>query len=137
MSIPDKRQVEGVLVKLLHTRRTDRGMTLAPYESRCVRTGELHELVTTDQSAAACGDRIDRVGFLGFVEITRSGVVEAGDAVVHKGQVLGLVLGFDECHYPNHYNILIATARTLTADDTGLCVEAQIIFRDGKIEEET
>src|SRR5262245_7933881 len=101
MSIPNKRQVEGIVVKLLHTKRTDRWMTLTPYESRCVRVGELHELVTTDRSAAVPGDRIDRVGFLGFIEITRSGVIEVGDVVIHKGKVLGIVLGFDECHYPN------------------------------------
>lgn len=125
----DKREVIGVVVKLLHDRRDDRGMTLTPFETRCVRSGEIHELVTTDERGAALGDRVDRVGFLGFVEITRAGVVEVGDEVVHRGRVLGRVLGFDECHFPNHYNILIASGRIVTAGDVGLCVEEPIAFR--------
>lgn len=125
----DKRQVEGVLVKLLHNKRTDRGMILAPYETRCVRLGEIHEVVTTDQSGATCGDQIDRVGFLGFIEITRSGVIEIGDRVVHEGGILGHVLGFDESHFPNHYNILVASEDILVADDANLVVEETIMFQ--------
>jgi hypothetical protein len=125
----DKRQVEGVLVKLLHHKRTDRGMTLAPYETRCVLLGDIHELVTTDQSEATCGDQIDRVGFLGFIEITRPGVIEIGDRVVHVGGTLGYVLGFDEGHFPNHYNILVASDDILVADDVNLAVEETIMFK--------
>jgi hypothetical protein len=129
MKSSDKRQIEGVVVKLLHDKRIDRGMTLAPYETRCVRLGEIHELVTTDERGKAFGDRIDRVGFIGFVEITRAGVVEVGDEVIHEGHALGHVLGFDECHFPNHYNILIASDGIVTADDIGLRVEERITFR--------
>jgi hypothetical protein len=42
-----KRAVHGVLVKVLTHRRDDRGMSLEPYASRCVRRGEVHELVTS------------------------------------------------------------------------------------------
>ncbi len=129
MNNPDKRAVESVVVKLLHHKRTDRGMTLAPYETRCVRSGDIHELVTTDHFEAAQGDRIDRAGFLGFIEITRAGVIEVGDEVVHQGRVLGHVLGFDESHFPNHYNILVSSRTILVADDANLRVEEQITFR--------
>ncbi len=129
MSNISKRPVEGVVVKLLQHKRTDRGMQLTAHETRCLRTGEIHELVTTDQRDSTPGDRIDHVGFLGFVEITRAGVVEMGDEVVHQDKVLGHVLGFDECHYPNHYNILIKTQKVLTADDANVHLEEQITFR--------
>ena len=129
MSNISKRPVEGVVVKLLQHKRTDRGMELAAHETRCLRAGEIHELVTTDQHDSTPGDRINYVGFLGFVEITRAGVVEMGDEVVHQGKVLGHVLGFDECHYPNHYNILIKTEKVLTADDANMHLEEQITFR--------
>jgi L-arabinose 1-dehydrogenase len=129
MSKPDKRQVESVVVKLLHHKLTDRGMILAPFETRCVRLGEIHELVTTDQSEAAQGDAVDRVGFLGFIEITRAGVIEVGDQVVHRDRVLGHVLGFDESHFPNHYNILVSSRQILAADDANLATEERITFR--------
>jgi L-arabinose 1-dehydrogenase len=135
MRIRDKREVVAVVVKLLHHKRTDRGMTLAPYETRCVRQGEIHELVTTDEAAAG-GDRIGHVGFLGFIEITRPGVLEAGDEVFHGGRCLGHVLGFDESHFPNHYNILVASERVIASADANLHVEDSITFRNGMTEEE-
>ena len=67
-----KRVVTGTVVKVLLHRRDDRGMTLEPHASRCVREGEVHELVTTDHRETAPGARIDRVGFLGFAELHRA-----------------------------------------------------------------
>ena len=124
-----KRAVEGPLVKVLIHRRDDRGMTLEPFASRCVRQGEIHELVTTDQHDPTPGARVDRVGFLGFVEMACGGVLDRGDEVAVNGTVIGTVLGFDACHFPNHYNILIATDRTWTGPELGLHPEARIQFR--------
>ncbi|HEX5543516.1 MAG TPA: Gfo/Idh/MocA family oxidoreductase [Micromonospora sp.] len=124
-----KRLVEGPLVKVLVHRRDDRGMRLEPFASRCVRQGEIHELVTTDHRDTEPGARIDRVGFLGFVEIAAGGVIDRGDEVLIDGNVIGTVLGFDACHFPNHYNVLIATERTLTGPEIGLKPEAHVQFR--------
>lgn len=112
-----KRPVTGSLVKVLIHRRDDRGMELAEFASRCVRREEIHELVTTDQHDTTPGARVDRVGFLGFVEITSGGVLDRGDTVWADGQPIGTVLGFDTCHFPNHYNVLIATDTTLTGPE--------------------
>ena len=121
-----KRSVHGSLVKVLLHRREDRGMSLEPYASRCVRVGEVHELVTTDH--APDDARIDRVGFLGFVELERAGVIDRGDTVRIGDHAVGTVLGFDACHFPNHYNILIATPATLTGADLHLTPETRISF---------
>lgn len=123
-----KRAVDGTLVKVLLHCRKDRGMLLEPYASRCVRQGELHELVTTDQAEASPGNRIDNVGFVGFVEVLRGGVVDRGDAVQIGGTVVGTVLGFDSCHLPNHYNILILAGAPLSGLDLGLEPEAPVRF---------
>lgn len=121
-----KRSISGVLVKVLQHRRDDRGMQLEPHASRCVRQGEVHELVTTDQRDTAAGARIDRVGFLGFAEILNAGVIDRGDGVWVDEQPVGSVLGFDTCHFPNHYNILISVAIPLTGADLALTPEAGI-----------
>jgi hypothetical protein len=123
-----KRTVEGVLVKVLLHRRTERGMSLEPFASRCVRRGEVHELVTTDHHETAPGARIDRVGFLGFAELGCAGVIDRGDAFWIGGTRIGTVLGFDGCHLPNHYNILIRTDRLLTGGDLGLRPELPVRF---------
>lgn len=123
-----KRTVEAVVVKVLIHRRDDRGMSLEPYASRCVRAGDVHELVTTDHRETRPGSRIDRVAFLGFAEITRAGVLDRGDRVWVGDRLVGSVLGFDACHVPNHYNVLISTDETRTGADLGLLPETVVRF---------
>ncbi|MFB8777904.1 hypothetical protein VSS16_35230 [Streptomyces broussonetiae] len=86
-----KRAVSATVVKVLTHRRHDRGMTLEQFTSRCVRRGEVHELVTTDQADRPPGARIDRVGFLGFAEIQDAGVLDRGDEVWADGRLVGTV----------------------------------------------
>jgi hypothetical protein len=123
-----KRVVTGTVVKVLLHRREDRAMSLEPYASRCVREGEVHELVTTDHRETAPGTRIDRVGFLGFAELHRAGVIDRGDEFWIGGRLVGTVLGFDGCHFPNHYNILIATPTPVSGSDLGLRQEMSVGF---------
>ncbi|MDQ0994391.1 hypothetical protein [Streptomyces sp. V3I7] len=123
-----KRQLHGHLVKVLLHRRTERGMALEPHASRCVRRGEVHELVTTDHRETTEGARIDRVGFLGFVELACGGVLDRGDEVRIGDRLVGTVLGFDACHFPNHYNILITCDRLLTGEDLRLHPELPVSF---------
>jgi len=127
-AVPDKVVVRGVLVKLLHHRRDDRGMTVIPEASRCVRVGEVHELVTTDHRDLVAGSRVNRVGFLGFAEIGNAGVLEVGDRVLLGEREVGVLVGFDDCHFPNHYNVLIETPETLTAEAAGAEVGAVVTF---------
>lgn len=108
--------LHGTIVKAMFHTRIDRGMRLIEHGTRCIRRGELHELVTTDQTGLGLGDRVDRVGFLGFMEAQGPGVIERGDRLLVAGRLLGTVVGFDDCHFPNHYNVLIETESLLTAN---------------------
>ncbi|MEV6357728.1 DUF6917 domain-containing protein [Streptomyces hydrogenans] len=123
-----KRAVRGTLVKVLLHERTDRGMELEPFAARCVRRGEVHELLTTDRWTDVPGARVDRVGFLGFVELENGGVLDRGDRVLIGGELVGTVLGFDGCHLPNHYNIVIHAPRLLTGRSLGLAPETAVVF---------
>jgi len=129
MSAPIKRPVRAEFVKLLEHVRDDRGMTLIEHETRCVLRHEIHEIVTTDQGDARPGDRIDRVGFLGFAEVLAGGVVERGDEVLVAGRVVGRVLGFDACHFPNHLNVLIAAPRPVAGPEAGVALGDVLEFR--------
>lgn len=117
-----------MLVKLLFHKQTARGMRVAEFETRCLCTGEIHELVTTDYVEARCGDTIDRVGFLGFSEVLRGGIVEKGDSVWVENEQIGTVIGFDDCHFPNHYNVLIGVNALITAADLPVGVEGRVRF---------
>jgi L-arabinose 1-dehydrogenase len=124
-----KDEATAAVVKLLFHSRTDRGMTLSPWATRCIRVGEVHELVTTTDRPARSGDRVDRVGFLGFAEFQRATVIGRGDAVWlgHRKRI-GTIVGFDECHMPNHLNILIETDQLITACDIDLRLGEEIRF---------
>jgi predicted dehydrogenase len=124
-----KPPVAATVVKLLFHTRADRGMTLSPWQSRCVPAGQVHELVTTTDRPRVAGDRVDRVGFLGFAAFDAPAVLERGDRVwlVPRSPVgdtarrqLGTIAGFDESHWPNHYNLVIDTDELLTAGDVDL-----------------
>ncbi|MFH9816555.1 Gfo/Idh/MocA family protein [Streptomyces sp. NPDC017230] len=131
MRMPVKDPVSAHLVKLLFHRRADRGMRLSQWRSRCVRAGDVHELVTTTDRPTATGDRVDRVGFIGFAEFPTGLVIERGDVVTGPDGPIGRVAGFDECHAPNHYNILIDTDRVLTAEDLNLRPTDTLTFSGG------
>jgi len=118
----------GRVLKLLQHKRSSRGMELIEEISRCIKRGEIHELVTTDHRDLAPGDQVDQVGFLGFVEFDEPGVIEAGDKLIVAGHYVGVVVGFDRCHYPNHYNIIVEAPTLLSADDIDISVNHQVLF---------
>ncbi|WP_156756054.1 Gfo/Idh/MocA family protein [Actinokineospora pegani] len=129
-----KDDAEARMVALMFHSRDDRGMVLSPWESRCVQAGQVHELVTTVDQPRGEGDRVDRVGFLGFAEFTAATVVQRGDEVwTGSGRRVGTVAGFDECHFPNHYNILVAADSLLTAAELDLRVGHTVRFRPGEV----
>jgi hypothetical protein len=123
MNVCHKTLVQGHIVKLLRHKQDDRGMVLIEHESRCVQRYQIHELVTTDHQALKPGNKVNSVGFLGFVELSLGGIIERGADVF-----IGVVVGFDECHWPNHYNIIIQATERLTADDINLALGADIQF---------
>jgi L-arabinose 1- dehydrogenase len=130
LRMPSKDPVRAALVKLLFHRRDDRGMSLSPWASRCVRAGDVHELVTTTDHPTAPGDRIDAVGFLGFAEFRAATVLERGDQLWLGERMIGIVVGFDECHAPNHYNVLIQVDRLLSAEDLDLRTGDLVLFKE-------
>jgi hypothetical protein len=126
-----KRPVEGRIVCVLDARSERRGMELEHHPSRAVPAGEIHELAITDQADARPGATVDRVAYVGFVEITRGGVVLVGDRVSLGGQEVGEVVGFDCTHFPNHMNILVRGAALQTGRQMGTGVEEVVVFALG------
>jgi L-arabinose 1-dehydrogenase len=123
---------EARFVKIMSHTRDDRGFTLIPHASRCIRATELHEIVLTDSAPIGGfeGGRIDRVGFLGFAEFVTPAIIERGDIAYTGERVLGEVIGFDECHFPNHYNIIIRGDVLLTGASAGLKVGETLSFKE-------
>ncbi len=123
-----KRPVEGRLVCVLDARSERRGMQLEPHPSRAVPAGEIHELALTDDPAAGIGTRVERVAYVGFVEIVRGGIILVGDEVSLGERELGRVVGFDCTHFPNHMNILVRGPQWQTGRQLGVAVEEPVVF---------
>jgi hypothetical protein len=122
------RPVQGRLVCILDARSERRGMQLEIHPSRALRAGEIHELALTDDAGAAPGVRVDRVAYVGFVEIGQGGVVVAGERVTLGRRELGQVVGFDCTHFPNHMSILIRGAALQTGRGLGAVVDEPVVF---------
>ena len=134
---PAKRRVEGSLVKVLARRAEDAGLELDGDSGMPVRAGDIHELVTTDTDQSAAGTRIDRVGYLGFVEIGRAGVIDRYDEVLVGAHRVGIVLGFDSRRAPGPLRILIHSPRPRTGPELSLAAETPVAFRATDHPEET
>lgn len=124
----DKRPVQARVVCVLDASSECRGMEVEIHPSRAVPAGEIHELALTDEPEARPGVRVERVAYVGFVEIERGGVILVGDEVTLGGRSLGQVAGFDATHFPNHLNILVRGPERRTGRQLEVAVEEPVTF---------
>ncbi|MFZ7102825.1 MAG: DUF6917 domain-containing protein [Peptococcaceae bacterium] len=104
-----KKDIEGELVVILDGMIENRGLRLISPISRCIKKNEIHELILTDEKDAGPGSRVDKIAYLGFMEVTQGSVLVAGDKVFLRNKYVGEIAGFDETHMPNHLNIVLKT----------------------------
>jgi len=103
----DRRPVTGKVVALLHITFEDRGLELIQSRSRALLKNEIHELMVTDEEAAAPGGGADHVSAIAFFEVEQGGLAVVGDEVTVAGNFLGHIAGYDMTHMPNHMNVLV------------------------------
>jgi hypothetical protein len=115
----EKSDVTGTLVVVLRGRMDDRGLQLITPMSRCLKRYDVHELILTDETGAKPGTCVNRIAYLGFVDIGQGGVIVCGDAVFLDGRQVGTLAGFDETHMPNHLNIVIRTDNLAAGTELG------------------
>ncbi len=76
-----KTELAGRLFAILDWQVTDRNLTLIPHLSRAIRRGEVLEIILTDEKDAQPGDTINRVAYVGFIEMGETGLLVSGDRV--------------------------------------------------------
>jgi hypothetical protein len=103
----EKMDIRGRLVVVLQGALDDRQLKLIKTISRAVKRYEVHEIILTDEGQSGPGATVNRVIYVGFMEVTRSGVIVSGDEFFLGDRLLGTVAGFDETHLPNHLNIVV------------------------------
>lgn len=125
---PVRAPLAALFVGVLDNRNDERGLALIRERTRCVRRYDVHELILTDESAAAPGGTVKGVHYVGFVEFQAGGVLMEGDRVTIAGETIGTVAGFDESHFPNHYNVVIKGPRRITGVELGQNPGDPIVF---------
>ena len=124
----EKSPVVGRLVARLGGFVDDRNLQLIPQASRALRQGEIHELMCTTEEASP-GGHVGSVGYLGFFEVEIGGVAVAGD-VLTIGPLIGELIGFDDTHAPNHYNLVVRVNEA--CEGSGLVMDSPVeIWRKG------
>lgn len=121
-----KTEITGQLVVVLRGKLDDRGLQLIHPISRAVKSGEVHELILTDEKNSAPGKEVNSISYLGFVEIKNPGVILTGDTVTINDKEIGVIAGFDETHMPNHLNIVIRSDSRKSGEQMGLGLNDQI-----------
>lgn len=120
-------QVEGRWVAILNHRRESRAMQVTEWQTRAIRRGDIHELMTTPHPSA--GGRVDLVYYLGFAEFG-AGIIAVGDGIwTEGGELLGVIIGFDETHAPNHLNIVLESNSCLPGQQRGLMPSERLFVR--------
>jgi hypothetical protein len=108
------------VVAVITSVKEKRGLRLIHPQTRCFRKNEVHELLMTDEIEASPGGTVDRVAGIGFVEFAAGGVMIRGDKVIIGDRDIGEIVGFDETHMPNHYNIVLKGPKMITGEALGI-----------------
>ena len=123
-----KTELSARLFAVLDWRTEDRGMKLIPQLSRAVRRGDVLELVCTDQKDTGPGSKVNRVTYVGFVEVAETGLLLCGDTVSVREESVGRIAGFDETHMPNHLNVVLHSEQPGTGREMDLSLDVPVTF---------
>lgn len=126
--IAAKKDVEGELVVVFRGSLEGRGLELTDSVTRAVLQGEVHELIVTDEVRAGPGSTVDRVAYVGFVEIASGGVICVGDRLTCGGVAVGTIAGYDATHLPNHMNIVISCQERADGTELGLALGDRVLI---------
>ncbi len=121
---------EGNIVAVLDLKLEGRGLKLILPRSRAIRKGEIHEIILTTEDASPGGE-VENAVYIGFWEASQGGIVEVGDELWIAGKRIGILLGFDETHFPNHLN-MVFKGKPLTGKERGLSLGDEVRFKRGE-----
>lgn len=122
-----KKPLMGNVVVVLDGKYENRGLKLIPQPSRCLLKDEVHEMILTDEGKNP-GDTVNKIAYIGFFVVKESSVIVVGDEVKVAGKVIGKIVGFDETHMPNHYNIVINGNERLSGDERNIQLDDEVVI---------
>ena len=130
-----KTEIRARVIAVLDWSADDRNMALIPHISRAVRSGEMLELIATDETGAGPGATVNNIGAIGFIEVSEGGLLVTGDMLTLDDDDIGEIVGFNETHMPNHLNIVIKVDTCQTGREMDL--KLNTLAKVAAIDEET
>lgn len=120
-----KKPVKGIIKVVLDGVYEERGLSLIVQPSRCLCKNEIHELILTTEEVKP-GDRVNKIAYVGFFEVTEGSVAVFQDPVKIGGRGIGVIAGFDETHFPNHYNIVVKGEELLSGKERSIDLDMEV-----------
>lgn len=114
-----KSDIRGRIAVVLRGLLENRNLNLITPISRAFPVGTIIELIGTDEENAGPGGTVQRIAYIGFVELLDGGVLLTGDPVSIKGVRVGTIAGFDDTHMPNHQNTILRMEKRIAGADLG------------------
>jgi len=127
-----KRNIKCSVVAVLQARAKERDLHLIQPISRALKKNDIHELILTDEEKSQPGKIVNQIAYIAFIEILQGGIILVGDEIYWKKQSIGVVVGFDDTHMPNHQNIVLYSPKRITGKELNISVEDLIIIQAKK-----
>ncbi len=124
-----KADISCRVVVVLDGMLENRGLNLIRPISRAFAKGTVIELIGTDDQNAMPGRKVDKICYIGFVELSEGGVLLVGDEVQWKGKPIGRIAGFDDTHMPNHQNTIVYLKKRISGKTLGLILNDEITIK--------
>ena len=99
----EKRAILGETIAEVNARGG--GLQLSKNWSRSLKIGEIHEIMLTD-SVASPGEALTEFTAIAFFEVSQGGHSVIGDKLYLDGVEVGVLIGYEMNHMPNHMNIV-------------------------------
>jgi len=131
----ERKMPSGKVVAVLSGKLPERGLELIRPFSRALLTGEIHELIVTDEERAGPLQTVNRIAYVCFFEIITGGIMLVGDELSIGDARIGTIAGFDETHMPNHLNIVAKSDQRRSGKNRGIRLEDTVLIREIKIKE--
>lgn len=124
-----KADIIGQFVVVLDGHLDNRGLNIIKQISRAFPEKTIIELIASDEKTIQPGSIVNRIAYIGFIEIQNGGVILIGDKIFWNDKEIGVIAGFDDTHMPNHQNVVVYCEKKISGKELGIKVGDKILIQ--------
>lgn len=123
-----KSEIKGKFVVVLDGKLENRELKVIKQMSRAFPVNSIIELIGTDEENIQAGSIVNKIAYIGFVELLSGGVLLIGDKIICNEKEIGVIVGFDDTHMPNHQNVIVYMKSRISGKELGINLNDLIII---------